>query len=82
MAETETKEIDKNEDVKPAEVKEEKVEETETKQNSDGDLKAFCENKIAEFDKKIKELEKRIIDAQKTKKEPAPIDNDEGAIGY
>ena len=74
MAEIEEKEIDKNEDVKP-------VVETETKENSDGDLKAFCENKIAEFDKKIKELEKRIIDAQKTKKEPAPV-NDEGAIGY
>lgn len=82
MAEIKEKEIDKNEDVKPVEVKEEKVEETETKPNSDDDLKAFCENKIAEFDKKIKELEKRIIDAQKTKKEPAPSNNDDGAIGY
>ena len=82
MAEIEEKEIDKNEDVKPAEEKKEEVVETETKENSDGDLKAFCENKIAEFDKKIKELEKRIIDSQKTKKEPALIDNDEGAIGY
>ena len=82
MAETETKEIDKNEDVEPAEEKKEEVIETETKENSDGDLKAFFENKIAEFDKKIKELEKRIIDSQKTKKEPAPTDNDEGAIGY
>ena len=82
MAETETKEIDKNEDVKSAEVKEEKVEETETKENSDGDLKEYCENKFVELDKKIKELEKRIIDSQKTKKEPAPSNDDDGAIGY